>query len=169
MTRPRGVAILAPFIHAGGNVGTGREVERNPDRQLGDRAQFRQGALRDQEPTVHDQDMLGAILELVERVRRDQHGGAVVAQFVQDLVEGLAQRGVEARRRLVQQQHRGPAQQRLRQSETLAHALRIGPDPAVGRIASVRRDREEAHALDGLIVLQPRIERQRFAPRRARR
>ena len=48
-------------------------------------------------PAVHDQDMLGAILELVERVRGDQDGGAVVAQFVEDFVEGLAQRRVRGR------------------------------------------------------------------------
>ena len=109
-----------------------------------DRAQFRQRALRDQKPAVHDEDVLGAILEFVERVRRDQDGGAVVAQFVQDFVEGLAQRRIEARRRLVQQQHARPAEQRLGQAQALAHALGIGPDPAVGGIASARRGRAAA-------------------------
>ena len=134
MTRPRGVAILAPFIHAAGTLAPGAKSSETRIGSCEIERSSESDALRDQKPAVHDEDMLGAILELVQRVRRDQHGGAVVAQFVQDLIEGLPQRGIQSRRRLVEQQHPGPAEQRLRQSETLAHALRIGPDPAVGRI-----------------------------------
>ena len=58
------------------------EIERDPDRQLRDRAQFGQRSLRDEFAAIHDQDMLGTILELVERVRGNQHGRAIVAEFV---------------------------------------------------------------------------------------
>jgi hypothetical protein len=50
-------------------------------------------------------------------------GGAVVAQFVQDFVKGLAQRRLEPRGRLVQQQHARPPQQRLGQAQTLRMPL----------------------------------------------
>ena len=54
------------------------------------------------------------------------------ASSLDDVVEGLAQRRIETGRRLVEQQHSRLAEQRLREPEPLAHALRIGADAAVG-------------------------------------
>ena len=94
--------------------------------------------------------MFGAILQFVQRVRGDQDGGAVIAQFVQDLVEGLAQRRVEARGRLVQQQHAWPPEQGLGQAQPLPHPLGVGADPAIGGIDQADAV-EQRHAVAGLI------------------
>ena len=81
----------------------------------------------------------------------------------EDFVEGLAQRGIEPGGRLVQQQHARPPQQRLGQTQTLAHALGIGPDPAIGGIHQADAV-EQRPCRGGLDLLQPRVECQRFAP-----
>src|SRR5205807_2167278 len=63
-------------------------------------------------------------LDLAEQVRVEQHGGAALALGLDDLAHEPPAAGVEARSRLVQEDELGVAQERLRESDALQHALR---------------------------------------------
>ena len=111
-----------------------RDPQPDFRRQAGDAAQLVERAVGDLDPAVHDDHAPGPLLQLGQRVRGQEHGGAASAQLLDDVVEGLAQRRVEAGGRLVEEQHPGLAEQRLGEAEPLAHAFRVGADPAVGRV-----------------------------------
>ena len=130
------------------------------------RLQLVERAVRDLDPAVHDDHAPGPLLQLGQRVRGQEHGGAASAELLDGLVEGLAQRRVEAGGRLVEEEHPGLAEERLGQAEPLAHALRVGADAPVGRVGEPdpfeqRRDGGRR------LALQARIERQRLAPGQA--
>src|SRR3546814_14161477 len=63
---------------------------------------------------------------------RDEDRRALAAQRVDSAVEVGARGGIEPAGRLVEQQQLRLADQRLRQTETLAHALGKGGNPAAG-------------------------------------
>src|SRR5207247_2709326 len=52
-----------------------------------------------------------------------------------DVRDQLPPFGIEAPRRLVEDEELGLVQERLREAETLDHALRVAPEPAVDRVA----------------------------------
>jgi hypothetical protein len=137
-------------------------LETDPGRQAGDAPQRLDRAVRDLGAAVHDDDPVGPLLELGQRVRRQEHHGAAVAQLADDAVEAAAQRRIEPARRLVEKQHRGGADERLGEAETLPHALRVGADPP--RRGRAEPDTlEEAERLADRHALQPRIEGERLA------
>ena len=88
------------------------------------RRQGRQRPARDQPAALEDGDAVGARLHLAERVRGQEHGHAFLVRLGDQLVERAAQRRVQARGRLVEQQQPRPAEQRLGQAQPLPHALR---------------------------------------------
>ena len=81
--------------------------------QLGRRAVGHQPAV------VDDDDAVGEPLGLVEVVGGEQHGDAVVAQLGDDLADDLAPGRVDARGRLVEERHLGPADEREREGQAL--------------------------------------------------
>ena len=87
--------------------------------------------------------------------------GAVVAQSAHDRVEILSCRRIQSGCRLVEQQRARVAEQRLGETEPLAHALGIGADATAadrGEADAVQQVRNHARRL----ALQARIERQRL-------
>ena len=110
-SRPPGIAVRSPprAATAAGAGARGRAARR---RSVGDAAVGHLAA------AVHHHDAVDLPLQLGQRVRRQQHHGAVVAQIADDFVEALAQRRIEPGRRLVQQQR--------------ARACRAAPAPGRG-------------------------------------
>ncbi len=93
---------------------------------------------------VDDRDAAGELVGLLQVLRGQQDRGAALAVQVADL---LPQRHpahrVEARGRLVEEQHLGLVHERQGQVEPTAHAARVGADPAVG-------GRRQPHPLEEL-------------------
>ena len=75
---------------------------------------------------IHHHHAVDLPLQFRQRVRRQQHHGAVAAQFAQDFVEVLSRGGVEAGGGFVEQQGARCAEQSLGEAEALPHALGIG-------------------------------------------
>ena len=71
-----------------------RDLQPDLCRQACDAPQFVERAVRDLDPSVHDDHAPGPLLELGQRVRGQEHGGAASAQLLDGVVEGLAQRRV---------------------------------------------------------------------------
>jgi len=94
--------------------------------QLGDAALLHQPA------GVQHRDPVAHLLDLGQQVAGEEHRGAAVRQRAEHRAELADAGGVHAVGRLVQQQQRGVAQQRGREPEALAHALRVRLDLAAG-------------------------------------
>ena len=124
--------------------------------------QVGQRPARDQPAALEDGDAIGARLHLAERMRGQEHGDAVARELADQLVERAAQRRVQARGRLVEQQQPRPAEQCLGQAQPLPHALGVGADATAG-------GRGEADALEQRLgrarrqPLEPGIEGQHLA------
>ena len=73
-------------------------------------------------------------LDLAEQVRVEEDGDAAGAHLLEQLADGAAADGIERARRLVEQQDLRTADERLRDSEPLLHALRHLLDTAVARL-----------------------------------
>ena len=76
-------------------------------------------ALRDEPAAGDDRDPVAHLLHLAEQVARHEHGAALGAERADEVAELLDARGVEAVRRLVEDQQRGVLQQRRRETEPL--------------------------------------------------
>ena len=91
------------------------------------------GALGDDLAAVDDPDPVGQRVGLLEVLRREEHGDALVVREPRDL---LPQRGaalrVEAGRGLVEEQDPGLVHERKREVEAALHAARVAADAAVG-------------------------------------
>ena len=92
---------------------------------------MRRGGL-DEPAVVEDRDVVADPLDVVEDVGRveDRRLALQLAHQVEDV---LAADRVERRHRLVEQDHRRPADEGLGDAEPLAHAARVGRRPPVGR------------------------------------
>ena len=94
------------------------------------------GALGD-DPAVADHDqVVGDDLDLVQQVRGEQHGAALVGVAAEQVAHPADAGRVEAVGRLVEDQHLGVADQGGRDAEPLAHAERVVADPALGLVRS---------------------------------
>ena len=105
--------------------------------------QRRRRALGDQLPVVDDPDAVGELIGLLEVLRGEEDGRALVAQPAHLVPQRHARRRVQARGRLVEEEHLGLVDQRHREVEPPAHAARVGPDAALGGL-------REPDALDQL-------------------
>ncbi len=103
-------------------------------------------ALGDDPATVDDADAVGQRVGLLEVLRGQEDGHALVAGEPCDLLpERRARLRVEARRRLVEKQDPRPVQQRERQVEAPLHAARVAGHAPVGGLG-------ETDALEQLVA-----------------
>ena len=88
---------------------------------------------RDDLPAVDDRELRGQLVGLLEVVRREQDRHLLLLRQPADLAPHLGARlGIEARRRLVEEQHGGLVQQPERDVELARHAARVGLGRPVG-------------------------------------
>ena len=87
--------------------------------------------LGDDAPVVDHHDVAGQSVGLFEVLRRQQDRGALADQVLDGHPEGLAALGVQARRRLVEEQDRRIGHQCGGQVQASAHAAGIGLEHAV--------------------------------------
>ena len=118
-------------------------------------------APRDQPAGLHDRDVVGHLLHLVEDVRRDEDRAPLLLDERADHVAELEHaRGVEPVRRLVEHEQLGVVEQGARDAEALAHAERVGLDLVVRALA--QRDalehRRDARARLAAVVRGPHVE-----------
>src|SRR5262245_8428373 len=78
--------------------------------------------------------MIGGVLEFAHEVARDEHGPALGGERAERLAHPTYPFGVEADRRLVQDEDRRIAEQRGGDSEALAHAEREGACASTGDV-----------------------------------
>ena len=126
-------------------------------------------ALGDDPAVVDDPDAVGEHVRLLEVLRRQEDGDAVLAREPRDLVpERRAALRVEAGRRLVEEEDARPVDEREREVEPPLHAARVAAHLAVGRLRRARRGRaaRSARALRSArgIALQHRLQPQVVAP-----
>ena len=88
----------------------------------------RQRALVDDAARADDRQAVAELLDLAHQVRGEQHGDALVGEPPDEPAHVAHPARVEAGRRLVEQQQPRLAQQRRRDAEPLAHAVRVTAD-----------------------------------------
>ena len=102
----------------------------------------RDRALVDDPPAAHDGDAVAQLLDLGELVAREQHRDPLRGEPLDQRAHVAHARGIEAGRRLVQQQQPWPPDQRGRDAEPLSHAVRVAADlvtPAAREVDDVER------------------------------
>ena len=115
-----------------GLVGRDRVHARQPDLGL----ERGRRALGDDVPVVDDPDPVGEHVGLLEVLRGQEDGDAVLAGEPRDLVpESRAALDVEPGRRLVEEEDPRPVHERQRQVEPALHPARVAADLAIGRLA----------------------------------
>ncbi len=99
-------------------------VERRPelDRDLTHRSGVERRDLfdRDEEPFANDRDVITEVLDLVQHVRRQEHGAALGGDLTDELLELVLDERVEPRSRLVQDQELGLMHERLDERDLLS-------------------------------------------------
>ena len=131
----RASGLLAELLQDAGDRLRARAVGGNGlDRRPADlRLQLLGRALGDDVPVVDDPDPVGERVGLLEVLRREEDGHALVAGEPGDLgPERASALRVEARRRLVEEEDRRPVHEREREVEPALHAARVAADLAVG-------------------------------------
>ena len=123
--------------------------------QLGD------AAVGDLATLVHHHDAIRLSFHFGERVRGQEHHGALAAQFPDDLIEMLPQGRIEARGRLVQEQGARAPEQRLGQAEPLPHAFGILADPPACGLGNADPFQHRQNRR-GRLPFQPRIKSERL-------
>ena len=98
-------------------------IARGPPHELLDRA------LGDDLAEVDDRRQVARLLDLVEQVRGEQHGAALVDQLADQAAELEDAGRVEPVHRLVEDQQLGVGEQAAGDAEALAHAERVGLRP----------------------------------------
>ena len=84
---------------------------------------------------LHDRDLVGHLLHLVEQMRRDEDGTALLLDERADHVPELRDAGrVETVAGLVEDQQLGVGEEAARDAETLPHAERVLLHLAVRRV-----------------------------------
>ena len=126
----------------------GRVVDLERDEVAGDPPLELGGAAgRDDLAVVDDEDAVAQRVRLVEVVRREQRGGAVLAQRADVLPQVRAAVRVEAGRRLVEEHELGRVHEAERDVDAPALAARQRLDQPVAEIDEVERGAELAGAL----------------------
>ena len=94
-------------------------------------------ALGDHPSAVEDRHPVGEPVGLVEVLRGQEHGGAVVDQTPHDLPHRATAARIEAGRRLIEEDDLRRADQGHRQIETATHPTRVRHDDPVGGIGQL--------------------------------
>ena len=93
---------------------------------------------------VDDRDLVAGLLDLVEQVRREEHGAALVDERADEAAHLEDAGRVEAVHRLVEDQQRGVGEQAAGDAEPLAHAERVRLHAVAGALAPGRPARATA-------------------------
>ena len=88
-------------------------------------------AFSDDRATVDDRDTTGELIGFLEVLGGEEDRGAFVVERPDLLPHGLATRGVESGRRLIEEQHRWLVDQREGEIKTSTHASGVGTDPPI--------------------------------------
>ena len=104
-------------------------------------------ALGDQASAVEDRHPVGEPVGLLEVLRGEEHGGAVVGQALDDLPHGATAARIKAGGRLVEEDDLRRADQRHRQVEPATHPARVGHRDPVGGIGQLEPLEQLADAL----------------------
>ena len=109
------------------------------------------------EPALRHHEHVGAeALDLVEHVARDDHAAALGAEPLEELDHVGALARIEAGQRLVQHDQPRVVDDRLRELDALAHALRVGGQPPlVGRVELDGLERRPGGAVGIAEAVQP--------------
>ena len=99
---------------------------------------------------VDDHDAVGEVVGLVEVLRGQHDVGAVGDELADGLPEPDAAGRVEARRRLVEQQHAGRADERGAEVEPAAHAAGPAAHEAVAGVGEVEPLEHVGRSLPGI-------------------
>ena len=113
----RGARDVGDAQGAGEPCGVGR-----PDDRAGRAVELGHGAGPHEAPVGDDDDLVDGLLHLLEEVARHEDRLALAAQVAQEPAQPADALGVQAVRRLVEDEHAGVAEQRGREAESLAHA-----------------------------------------------
>src|SRR5690606_41919075 len=126
-----GVGQVGDDLRDGAGVG---RVDRPDLQHLAADLRLQDGgrAVRDALPPVDDDDVVGELVGLLQVLRGEQHGDAVVGQAAHDVPQAVAAARVEAGGRLVQEEDLRTPDQARREVETAAHPARVGLGGAFG-------------------------------------
>src|SRR5574341_349421 len=102
---------------------------------------------------VHERHAVAQLLRLFHVVRREEHGDPLRLQRPQTIPNRVAPDGVEPDRRLVEDEHAGPVDERLSQLEPAHHAAGVRRCEAVGRFLEIHGAQ---HLVDTVAALAPR-------------
>ena len=120
----------------------GRHLDAHAPRRRRPAHDLRDGAVCDHAAAVQDQHVRAVLLDLVEQMGAQQHGGPALPRDRADIAQHLPlPRGVEAERRLVQEDGDRVVDERPRDAEPLPHPAAVGRDrrPRRARAAPARR------------------------------
>ena len=113
----------------------------------------------DHAAVVDDRDLVGERVGLLEVLRGQQDGRAVVDEVAHDAPHVLALGGVQAGRRLVQEDDRRAADEAGGEVEAAAHAAGVGLGRAVGGVGEVEPGEQLLRAGLGLLAAEVRAAR----------
>jgi hypothetical protein len=112
------------------------------------------GSLRDHLPAVDDGDPVGQLIGFLQVLGGQQERGPLALQFAHDGPDLAAAARIQARGRLVEEQHPRARQQARGDVEPAAHATGIGPGRPVGRLRQVEPVEQLTGAAVGLLTGQ---------------
>ena len=147
-----GVAVLLRH-DAGGQQRAGQLAPvRGPDQHRRLALQVADRALRHAAAVGDDDDVVDGLRDLREQVARDEDRLALAGQVPQEAPQPADAFGVQAVRRLVEDDRLGVAEQRGCEAETLTHTHRVPAGPLAGR----RRDADQLEHLVDPAIRDPR-------------
>ena len=88
--------------------------------------------MRDEPGPVDDHDLVGELCDLRENVAGDENRAAAPGEGAQEVAQPADSFRIEPVRRLVEDEQLRVAEQRAGDAQALAHAERVGLDPAAG-------------------------------------
>ena len=112
------------------------------------------GSLRDHLPPVDDGDPVGQLIGFLQVLGGQQERCSLALQLAHDRPDLVAAARIQARSRLVEEQHLRAGQQARRDVEPATHAAGVGPGRPVGRLGQVEPLQQLAGAAAGLLTRQ---------------
>src|SRR5205823_6098148 len=93
--------------------------------------------IEDEAPAGEDDEAIGDLELSPERVRRHEEAAAARRERLEILVEPFARALVEARERLVEQEHARPVEEQAREREPALHARRERTHARIGTVVEL--------------------------------
>jgi len=110
------------------------------------------GSLRDHLPAVDDRDPVGQLIGFLQVLGGQQERCPLALQFAHGGPDLIAAARIQARGRLVEEQHLRPGQQAGGDVEPAAHPAGVGPGRPVSRLRQVEPLQQLAGAAAGLLT-----------------